>query len=45
MKRIFSTAAVLAALGVDRLIVRPWSRTRDAVSGLTAFAAAYGVTR
>ncbi|MFE0152538.1 TIGR03619 family F420-dependent LLM class oxidoreductase [Nonomuraea sp. NPDC059007] len=34
-----------AALGVDRLIVRPWSRTRDAVSGLTAFAAAYGVTR
>ncbi len=25
-------------LGVDRLVVRPWSRTRDAIDGLRAFA-------
>ncbi|MEU4228405.1 TIGR03619 family F420-dependent LLM class oxidoreductase [Nonomuraea sp. NPDC026600] len=33
-----------AGLGVDRLIVRPWKRSRDAVSSLAAFAADYGVT-
>jgi probable F420-dependent oxidoreductase len=33
-----------AALGVDRLIVRPWTRSRDAVSCLAAFATDYGVT-
>ncbi|MFG3442389.1 TIGR03619 family F420-dependent LLM class oxidoreductase [Nonomuraea sp. NPDC047897] len=32
-----------AALGVDRLIVRPWRRGRDAVAALESFAAAYGV--
>ncbi|PRX69003.1 putative F420-dependent oxidoreductase [Nonomuraea fuscirosea] len=32
-----------AALGVERLIVRPWTRSRDAVSRLSAFAAEYGV--
>ncbi|MER6944652.1 TIGR03619 family F420-dependent LLM class oxidoreductase [Nonomuraea sp. NPDC000554] len=32
------------ALGVDRLIVRPWARGRDAVAGLTSFAADYGLT-
>ncbi|MEV5895346.1 TIGR03619 family F420-dependent LLM class oxidoreductase [Nonomuraea fuscirosea] len=31
------------ALGVERLIVRPWTRSRDAVSRLSAFAAEYGV--
>ncbi|MEU6035557.1 LLM class F420-dependent oxidoreductase [Actinomadura sp. NPDC047616] len=30
-------------LGVDRLIVRPWTRTRDAVPALIDFAARYGV--
>lgn len=33
-----------AALGVDRLIVRPWTRTRDAIPRLAAFAAEYGVS-
>ncbi|WP_433511324.1 TIGR03619 family F420-dependent LLM class oxidoreductase [Nonomuraea sp. CA-143628] len=33
-----------AKLGVDRLIVRPWKRSRDAVSSLATFAAEYGVT-
>ncbi|HUR05643.1 MAG TPA: TIGR03619 family F420-dependent LLM class oxidoreductase [Nonomuraea sp.] len=33
-----------ADLGVDRLIVRPWTRSRDAVSCLAAFAKDYGVT-
>ncbi|MGR6922925.1 TIGR03619 family F420-dependent LLM class oxidoreductase [[Actinomadura] parvosata] len=33
-----------AALGVERLIVRPWRRSRDAVAGLAAFAAEYGLT-
>ncbi|NRQ39128.1 TIGR03619 family F420-dependent LLM class oxidoreductase [Nonomuraea sp. NN258] len=32
-----------AALGVERLIVRPWERSRDAVTRLAAFAAEYGV--
>ncbi|MET8986264.1 TIGR03619 family F420-dependent LLM class oxidoreductase [Nonomuraea wenchangensis] len=32
-----------AALGVERLIVRPWTRGRDAVAALTAFAGRYGV--
>jgi alkanesulfonate monooxygenase SsuD/methylene tetrahydromethanopterin reductase-like flavin-dependent oxidoreductase (luciferase family) len=32
-----------AALGVERLIVRPWTRSRDAVSRLAAFADEYGV--
>ena len=31
------------ALGVDRLIVRPWARSRDAVTGLTRFAADHGL--
>ncbi|SEF57351.1 probable F420-dependent oxidoreductase, Rv2161c family [Nonomuraea solani] len=35
--------AVWAGLGVERLIVRPWTRSRDAVSRLTAFATDYGV--
>ena len=35
--------AAWAALGVERLIVRPWARSRDAVSRLAAFAADYGV--
>lgn len=30
-------------LGVDRLIVRPFSRTRDAVAGLERFAREYGL--
>lgn len=30
-------------LGVERLIVRPWTRSRDAVSRLAAFATEYGV--
>jgi probable F420-dependent oxidoreductase len=30
-------------LGVDRLIVRPWRRGREAVTALTGFAARYGV--
>ncbi|MCO5992238.1 TIGR03619 family F420-dependent LLM class oxidoreductase [Actinoallomurus rhizosphaericola] len=33
-----------AALGVDRLIVRPWTRTREALDGLRGFAAEYGIT-
>lgn len=33
-----------ADLGVDRLIVRPWKRSRDAVACLAAFATDYGVT-
>ncbi|GAA2091643.1 TIGR03619 family F420-dependent LLM class oxidoreductase [Actinomadura alba] len=33
-----------AALGVDRLIVRPWRRTREALPGLRDFATAYGLT-
>ncbi|MEV4475722.1 TIGR03619 family F420-dependent LLM class oxidoreductase [Nonomuraea sp. NPDC049504] len=33
-----------AALGVERLIVRPWTRGRDAVAHLTRFATAYGLT-
>ncbi|MEV6156045.1 TIGR03619 family F420-dependent LLM class oxidoreductase [Nonomuraea sp. NPDC052129] len=33
-----------AELGVDRLIVRPWKRSRDAVASLATFAAEYGVT-
>lgn len=32
-----------AALGVDRLIVRPWTRTGEAVGALRRFAAEYGV--
>ncbi|MFC4013538.1 TIGR03619 family F420-dependent LLM class oxidoreductase [Nonomuraea purpurea] len=36
--------AAWAALGVERLIVRPWRRGREAVSRLAAFAAEYGVT-
>ncbi|GAA1627667.1 LLM class F420-dependent oxidoreductase [Nonomuraea maheshkhaliensis] len=32
-----------AALGVERLIVRPWTRSRDAVSRLSGFAEEYGV--
>ncbi|GAB3664385.1 hypothetical protein GCM10027589_28460 [Actinocorallia lasiicapitis] len=32
-----------AALGVDRLIVRPWTRTRDALPKLAEFARDYGV--
>ncbi|MEW9547748.1 TIGR03619 family F420-dependent LLM class oxidoreductase [Nonomuraea sp. NPDC050783] len=32
-----------AALGVERLIVRPWTRGRDAVAALSAFAGRYGV--
>lgn len=32
-----------AALGVHRLIVRPWRRTREAMDGLRRFAAEYGV--
>ncbi|WP_157253447.1 TIGR03619 family F420-dependent LLM class oxidoreductase [Nonomuraea typhae] len=32
-----------AGLGVDRLIVRPWTRTREAVARLAAFAAEYGL--
>jgi probable F420-dependent oxidoreductase len=32
-----------AALGVDRLIVRPWTRTGEALGGLARFAAEYGV--
>ena len=35
--------AVWAGLGVERLIVRPWTRGRDAVSRLTTFATDYGV--
>jgi probable F420-dependent oxidoreductase len=31
------------ALGVDRLIVRPWSRTSEALSKLASFAEAYGL--
>ncbi|MEV5558790.1 TIGR03619 family F420-dependent LLM class oxidoreductase [Nonomuraea wenchangensis] len=34
-----------AALGVERLIVRPWTRGRDAVAALAAFADRYGVGR
>ncbi|MFG1612868.1 TIGR03619 family F420-dependent LLM class oxidoreductase [Nonomuraea wenchangensis] len=34
-----------AALGVERLIVRPWTRGRDAVAALTAFAERYEVGR
>ncbi|GIH98802.1 TIGR03619 family F420-dependent LLM class oxidoreductase [Planobispora takensis] len=30
-------------LGVDRMIVRPWRRSREAVTALTAFAAEYGL--
>ena len=33
-----------AALGVDRLIVRPWTRTRDAVTALTTFAADHNLS-
>ncbi|MEU4331614.1 TIGR03619 family F420-dependent LLM class oxidoreductase [Nonomuraea dietziae] len=36
--------AAWEALGVDRLIVRPWKGTSDAVAKLTAFAADYGLT-
>jgi probable F420-dependent oxidoreductase len=36
--------AVWERLGVERLIVRPWARGRDAVSRLTAFAGEYGLT-
>jgi probable F420-dependent oxidoreductase len=36
-------AAAWRALGVDRLIVRPWTRSRDAVSRLESFAARYGL--
>ncbi|GAA2787442.1 hypothetical protein GCM10020219_068740 [Nonomuraea dietziae] len=36
--------AVWEALGVDRLIVRPWKGTGDAVTKLTAFAADHGLT-
>ncbi|MEV5576294.1 TIGR03619 family F420-dependent LLM class oxidoreductase [Spirillospora sp. NPDC052269] len=32
-----------AGLGVDRLIVRPWRRSRDAVESVTAFAEGYGL--
>ncbi|MBW8483719.1 TIGR03619 family F420-dependent LLM class oxidoreductase [Actinomadura parmotrematis] len=36
--------AAWEALGVDRLIVRPWTRSREAVDRLADFAAEYGVT-
>jgi probable F420-dependent oxidoreductase len=36
--------AAWAALGVDRLIVRPYQRTTGAIDALRAFAAEYGVT-
>lgn len=36
--------AVWEGLGVHRLIVRPWRRTRDALSGLRGFAAMHGLT-
>ncbi|MGW4406098.1 TIGR03619 family F420-dependent LLM class oxidoreductase [Nonomuraea sp. NPDC004702] len=36
--------AAWAELGVERLIVRPWTRSRDAVTRLAAFAADYDVT-
>ncbi|RJL21681.1 TIGR03619 family F420-dependent LLM class oxidoreductase [Bailinhaonella thermotolerans] len=32
-----------AKLGVDRLIVRPWTRSRDALAALPEFAARYGL--
>lgn len=32
------------ALGVDRLIVRPWGRSRDAVQALITFARAHGLS-
>ncbi|MDX6743351.1 TIGR03619 family F420-dependent LLM class oxidoreductase [Actinocorallia sp. A-T 12471] len=32
------------SLGVDRLIVRPWTRSRDAIASLEPFATAYGIT-
>ncbi|MFC9977297.1 TIGR03619 family F420-dependent LLM class oxidoreductase [Spirillospora sp. NPDC127200] len=32
-------------LGVDRLIVRPWTRTREAAGRLESFAAEYGLAR
>ena len=32
------------ALGVDRLIVRPWTRTSEALPALTRFATTYGLT-
>jgi probable F420-dependent oxidoreductase len=35
--------AIWEGLGVHRLIVRPWNRTRDAISGLRAFAAIHGL--
>ncbi|MEV5751357.1 TIGR03619 family F420-dependent LLM class oxidoreductase [Actinoallomurus sp. NPDC052308] len=34
-----------AALGVDRMIVRPWTRTGEALDALRRFAADYGVAR
>ncbi|TDE19885.1 TIGR03619 family F420-dependent LLM class oxidoreductase [Nonomuraea mesophila] len=36
--------AAWEALGVERLIVRPWTRGRDAVAGLAGFAADHGLT-
>ncbi|WP_019634894.1 TIGR03619 family F420-dependent LLM class oxidoreductase [Actinomadura atramentaria] len=36
-------AAAWAALGVDRLIVRPWRRGREALDGLAAFAELHGL--
>ena len=30
-----------AEAGVDRLVVKPWARTRDTLDGLAAFADAY----
>jgi hypothetical protein len=36
--------AAWESLGVDRLIVRPWRRSRDAVAGLRRFAADHGLT-
>ncbi|MGE5292350.1 MAG: TIGR03619 family F420-dependent LLM class oxidoreductase [Micromonosporaceae bacterium] len=35
--------AVWEGLGVHRLIVRPWNRTRDAISALRVFAATHGL--
>lgn len=33
----------LASVGVERIVVRPWDRGRNAVSGLTEFAERFGV--
>ncbi len=36
-------AAAWERLGVDRLIVRPWRRSKEAVDNIADFAAAYGI--